>query len=276
MLDRLYAPMWAGGWAAQRVIFALAALATLLPRHRWIGDAYGAPDMIFARPPFWMAHHWILTPASATALWAAGIVGLLALLRGGRLAKPGLALWLLTSWLMLAAEALNIKAYDRLLTWTALAMFFAPIGERGLVGKSCSAYGRVLLLLVFSGIYGSTGWLKLTQAGGHWWDGSALANNLVDLHFGGGSLGAWVSGQAWLVRPMSWLTVAFEAGFPLLIWSRRANPWVLAVGAAMHVGILSLMDVGPFSYVALAAYPALLHPEVAAGMWARWEARRHG
>ena len=276
MLSRLYAPVWAGGWAVQRVALAIAALATLIPRHRWIEDAYAAPDMIFARPPFWMAHHWILTPASATALWGAGIAGLLALLWGGRLAKPGLVLWLVACWLMLAAEALNIKAYDRLLTWIALATLLAPIGERGLMGQSRSPYPRWVLLLVFSAIYGSTGWLKLTQAGAHWWDGSALANNLVDLNFAGGTLGAWVSGQGWLLRPMSWLTVGFEAGFPLLIWFRRTNPWILLVGLCMHVGILSLMNVGPFSYVALAAYPALLHPDAAAALWARWEARTHG
>ena len=58
-------------------------------------------------------------------------------------------------------------------------------------------------------------------------------------------------------------TVAAEASFPFLIWIRRLNPLVLLVMCLMHVGIFLMMNVGPFSFVALAAYPALLHPTYA-------------
>lgn len=271
MLESLFRPRWAGMWAPTRVAYALVGLLTQLPRAAGIGDAYGATDMVFSRGPFYLAEAWVLTPTSAWAVWAAGVLGLLALLWGGRLAKPGLVLWLVASWVLLSAEALNIKAYDRLLTWTAFGLLLAPIGERDLDQRWCSPVARWFLLVVYGGLYGSTGWLKLLEEPA-WRDGSALAYHLVHNQFGGGALAAWVSTRTWLVAPMSWFTVAFEALFPALVLVRWLNPWLLGAGVLMHLGIFALMDVGPFSFVALAAYPALLHPEVGLAAWS--EGRR--
>jgi hypothetical protein len=101
-----------------------------------------------------------------------------------------------------------------------------------------------------------------------------LAYHLVNLYFGGRPLGVWASDKAWITMPGSWLTLFFEAGFPFLIWFRRTNPIVLAMGVAMHLGILCLMDVGPFSYCAIAAYPVLLHPDIARRIYDRGSAWR--
>lgn len=261
-MQRLFAPRWAGGWAPTRVLYALAGLGTQLPRAGAIGDAYAAPDMVFSRGPLYLADWVVLTPPTAWVVWAAGVAGLLGLGWGGRLARPGLWLWLVAMTVLVSAEALNIKAYDRLLLWTGLCLAFAPIGERDLDRRWCSPAPRWALVVVYGGLYGSTGWLKALLEPA-WWDGQALAYHLVHNQFGGGPLAAWVSTRAWLTAPMSWVTVLFEASFPFLVWSRRANPWLLAVGVGMHLGIQVLMDVGPFSFVALAAYPALLNPEVA-------------
>ena len=50
---------------------------------------------------------------------------------------------------------------------------------------------------------------------------------------------------------------------------------VLLAGAGFHLGIAATMHVGTFSWVALAAYPVLLHPETGARLWA-WVRRRSG
>ena len=99
--------------------------------------------------------------------------------------------------------------------------------------------------------------------------GDVLAYHMLHPYFGMKPAGVWVSGQRWLLVPLCWTTVLFEASVPLLIWWRRTNPWLLAVGVLMHLGIRVFMNVGPFSYVALAAYPALLHPEVARRLYER-------
>ncbi|MES2637960.1 MAG: HTTM domain-containing protein [Myxococcota bacterium] len=268
VLDRLYAPVWAGGWTATRLAFGAVSLVFLLLRGRDLADAYAATDMVFANWPLFLANYVRITLPTAWALWGVGIVGLLGVLAGGRWMRPGLLLWVVGDWTLLAAESLNIKAHDRLGLWIALGLFLSPAAERALSTKWRSPASRWYLLIVYAGIYGSTGWLKLMEESS-WWTGEVLAFHLLHRHFGGGALAAWVSGQVWLVAPMGWATILFEASFPLLVWSRRLNPWLLALGASFHLGIAALMNVGPFSWVALSAYPVLLHPEVAQRIYER-------
>ena len=64
-------------------------------------------------------------------------------------------------------------------------------------------------------------------------------------------------------------TIAFESLFPLAIFWRRTNPWLLAIGVLFHLSLTILMNVGPFSIVTLCAYPVLLHPQVAHRLWQR-------
>lgn len=280
MLDRLYAPTWAGGWTATRLVFGAVSLVYLLRRGPALADAYASSDMVFANWPFFLADHVRITLPTAWGLWGLAAVGLLGVLAGGRWMRPGLLLWIVGDWALLAAESLNIKAHDRLGLWIALGLLLSPAAERGLTAvgvdeKHRSPAARWFLVIVFCGIYGSTGWLKLLEEP-TWWTGEVLALHLLHQEFGGGALGAWVSGQPWLVAPMGWATVLFECTFPLLVWSRRVNPWLLALGASFHLGIAALMNVGPFSWVALSAYPVLLHPSLARrvherilGVWPR-------
>jgi uncharacterized membrane protein YphA (DoxX/SURF4 family) len=71
---------------------------------------------------------------------------------------------------------------------------------------------------------------------------------------------------------MTWFTVIWEAGFPLFVLIPRLNPWVLAMGIVFHVALLFTMNVGPFAFVSLIAYPVLLHPEFARRCHLRWTA----
>jgi len=275
-LDRLFQPQWAGGWTAARVLFALVALLTHGPRIIRIEDAYASTDMLFSTHPFRFNDHFILTPESATVFWAIGIAGCLMILWGGRLAKLGVCLFLVGSWVLLMSESLNTKAYDRLLTWVAWGLLLSPIGERGLTDKYRSPVGRWFLLWTYVAIYGSTGLHKLILEPQGWFSGEILSLHVLHRYFGMTPFGIWASDHAWLMMPASWFTLAFECGFPFLIWWRRTSHWVLLAGVLMHLGILLMMNVGPFSYVAIAAYPALLHPETAQDLWRRWRAWRSG
>ena len=125
----------------------------------------------------------------------------------------------------------------------------------------------MFLLIAFCAIYGSTGLAKHLHEPSWWYGGEVLAYHLLNFHHGGNALAVWMSGYIWLVWPMALVTVVFELAFPFLIWFRATNPWLLAVGAVFHLGTLALMDVGPFDFVSIAAYPALLHPEVARESW---------
>ncbi len=271
--DRRWAPQWAGGWALARVLFALAALYNQLLRYPRVEDAYASADMVFAYKPFYLANHVVLTTETGWAMWWAGTVGLLLLLWGGRVAKLGLLAWFLSSWVLLGSECFNTKAYDRLMAWQTLALLMGPIGERDLTRRKRSPLGRWWLLITYCCIYGSTGYFKARYEP-LWWTGEALQWHLVLPYFGQTVLGSWMSDKLWITWPLCIFTIVFECGFPLLIWFRRLNPWVLLAGVALHLGILVTMNVGVFSWAALAVYPVLLDPRTAQAWWGRWQAWR--
>jgi len=269
-LERLFAPAWAGGWALARVGWALAALYALAPRGRYIEDAYASADMIFRSAPFYTVDHWVLTAPTGYALWFVGVAAALKVLYGGRLTRLAIVAYLVADWLLLLNEGLMIKAYDRLQLWQALALMCGPISARGLVDRWRSPFGRYALLIVYSAIYLSTGVTKALEEA-RWWTGDVLAHSLSAVAFtrGDWAPALWVARTEWVVDPLSWFTMIFEVGFVFAIGWRALNPWVLLAGFGMHCGIFFLMEVGPFSAIAVSVYPLLLHPEVARRWWAR-------
>lgn len=273
-----FRPTWAGGWSAMRILWVGAAALAHGPRMMGIGDVYGSRDLVL-HSSIMPLNTWMeVTETHAWIAWAIGLVGLALVAWGGRAFHVGLLAWAGGSWFVLATEAINIKAYDRLLTWLALALLFSPAWRRGLARAWCSPFARYLVLVIFIAIYGSTGLCKLLHEPSWLGNGEVLRYHLVHTYFGMRPLGVIVSGWGWLVAPMAWITVAFEVSFPFLVWLKRANPWALLVGALFHIALLLLMDVGPFGFVSLSAYPVLLHPDVARDLWERaqgwWAARR--
>lgn len=260
-MDRLFAPTWMGGWTLTRILLGVVLLIDIGRRWPDLADGYAAQDYIFALPPLYLANHVVFSLPWIQALWALNILALVGWLVGGRWFKPSALLWFVANFTLLSAEAINTKAHDRLAWWITLVLLFSPAGETRSFGKWRSPAARWGLMILFCALYGSTGWLKALQEP-RWWTTGVLQYDLVHPDFAGGPLARWVSGQAWITLPAGWLTVIFECSFPLLVWFRRTNPWVLLLGASFHVGIAVLMNVGKFSYVALAAYPVLLHPEV--------------
>ncbi len=271
-MKRLFEPVWAGGWTAARLCFAVAVLWGHWPRLARVEDAYACTDMLFTTGPWQLANYVVWTPTSAYALWTVGLLGIMGLFLGGRFFRPGMFLYLLGAWALLGEEAINVKAHDRLSLWVALGLCLSPAHERSLGEKWRSPVARYFLLIVFGWLYWSTGSLKLLEEPA-WRDGTAMQYALLHRFHAGGPLALWLSKQALACRLLGWFTVAFEMSFPLLVLWRRSNPWVLACGAAFHLGVLALMNVGAFSAVALSAYPALLHPEVARGLWTRLRPR---
>ena len=267
-------PVWAGGWTLTRYLWCAAATIMLVPRARGISDVYGASDFVVPHHLYNLNSYLFVTPAIAWSAWGAGLVGIGMVLYGRRTLRPGLLVWFVGNWTLLMSEALNIKAYDRLFLWISLALLVSPAAETNLTKKLRQPVGRYTMLIVYCAIYGSTGIIKLTHGGSWIGDGSALAYAMVDLNHGGRWLGTWLSGQGWLVAPLAWATVAFEVGFPFLIWFRKVNPWLLLIGASFHLGIMLALRVGPFFWVAISGYPVLLHPDVAQALYRRLRGER--
>lgn len=271
--DRLFEPQWAGGWTFTRLLFGLASLHLHSLRVTAISDALAAPDFVLSSGPTRIADTVLLSPAAAWATLAIGFCGSAGLLYGGRFAKPGLMVWFVSEWVLLACLGLSVRVPERLMIWATAALLVSPIGERGLVGKARGPVGRWILLVVTMALYGSTGFMKLLEEPA-WWSGTALPFDLVDRHHAGGALAAWVSGQDWLCAILGWGTILFESTYPFLILFAPLSPFVLLAGVCMHGSIELLMRVGGLGTIAIALYPVLLAPDVGFRAWtyarARW------
>ncbi len=272
LLDELFRPRWAGGWAVSRVLFALAAIDAQIGRFPHVRDALAAPTIVFNVGPAHIADRVLFSPALAWGVWFLGFLGCFGLLRGGALAKPGLWVWALSYAALVAACGLNVRVPERFIVWAVLALSIAPIGEPGLLKKDASPFARYLLLVVFGSLYLSTGLMKSLEEP-HWWDGTALAYDLVDRWHAGGPLAVFLSGQPALVWVASAYTLVFEVGFVFGVLWPRWSRWVLLMGLGMHLGIGSLMDIGPLGAMVLALYPVLLNPEDARRIWRAVAAR---
>lgn len=244
------------GWVWMRVAWAVCALLTWLPRGTHLEQTYSSAGIVVESGRIALTKYVIFSPSTAWMVFAGLVLGAL-LVAVGRLTRPGLLLYIACSCALLFSEGLNMKAYDRLMFWQALALLLAPAGAARTVDGNPGA--RFMLILSYCGLYGMTGWNKILEEP-RWWQGLPLAYDLLDRNFGGRALGVWLSDKLWIVAPMSWITLVFEASFPLLVWVRRLRPWLLLIAGSFHLGIMLLMNVNTFSLVALAAYPVLLEP----------------
>lgn len=64
----------------------------------------------------------------------------------------------------------------------------------------------------------------------------------------------------WPTVFLTYLTLAWELAFPVLVWFRRTRPAMLLIGLALHLGMWVTMEVGAFMPTVLIAYVAFLDP----------------
>lgn len=79
-----------------------------------------------------------------------------------------------------------------------------------------------------------------------------------------------------LMNVVTYTSLAIELALGILIWNRRARPWVITCGVALHLGIETTMLVGFFSLAIFVCYVAFV-PADTADRWvtaARREVRR--
>jgi HTTM domain len=61
-----------------------------------------------------------------------------------------------------------------------------------------------------------------------------------------------------VVVTLTYMTLAFESTFPLLVWFKRFRPWYLLWGIAFHVGIDAMMVIPMFSAIMIVCYAVYL------------------
>jgi hypothetical protein len=122
-------------------------------------------------------------------------------------------------------------------------------------------------------LYLASGFFKLLGAG--WRDGSSVHYTTTQNVYGRiFNVYAPPVGLDWTFTLLTYLTLAWELAFPLMLWNRTTRALALLTGIGMHLGIWATMEVGPFSWVMLASYFAFIDPDAAAAALRRVLGRR--
>ncbi|MCU1451553.1 MAG: Vitamin K-dependent gamma-carboxylase [Acidimicrobiales bacterium] len=73
-----------------------------------------------------------------------------------------------------------------------------------------------------------------------------------------------VSGNLLIANILTYGTMLTEVSLVVLVWNRKARPWVLGLGLAMHLAIGLTIMIGFFSLAIFAAYVAWVPPDTMA------------
>lgn len=252
---------YAGGWHIFKFTFVIAAFLCVFPRFFQIKDIFPDIGMRFVNGYYKFAGFYEINTTEAYLLCIGILICLCCILFGGKLFHAGIIVFLTLNYIYLTSEALNIKAYDRILFFMSIVLFVSPAYKKNLLTSNFYPHPRRLMLIIFSSIYLSTGILKLLYEP-TWFNGQAMVYHLNHQWHAGGILALKLSTYPMLCFFFGITTILFEVFAGVFIWLPKFNPYILTVGFLFHLGIAILMNVGPFSIVALAAYPILLEPRV--------------
>ncbi|MBL8997125.1 MAG: HTTM domain-containing protein [Gemmatimonadetes bacterium] len=158
--------------------------------------------------------------------------------------------------------------YGRGLTLPTLALLLcgiAPSADALAPGARTTApswrYGwpvRLLQVWLVS-VYFFSGVAKLRASGLAWASGENLThwlrlatqNELVNVHV---AVGGWIADRPLAASGAGALTLAFELGCVVALFSRRARPWFALVAIGFHVGIYLAMNITFNSWPLLLAF----------------------
>jgi len=116
-----------------------------------------------------------------------------------------------------------------------------------------------LVQIQLSVVYLATVWAKLR--GDTWNNGTAVsyALRVGDLmRFG---IPHAITNSLLVSNLLTFGTLFTEASIGVLVWNRRARPWVLLAGVLLHLGIELTLDVGFFSLAMFVLYLSFVSPE---------------
>jgi len=116
-----------------------------------------------------------------------------------------------------------------------------------------------LIQLQLSFAYASTVWAKVR--GTAWNEGTAVSyalrlGDLQRFHVPG-----FITHSLLASNLMTLGTLALETSLAILVWNRKARPYVLVLGVAMHVAIALNIMIGFFSMAILTGYIAFVPPD---------------
>lgn len=240
------------GFRPRAMAFALVLLSATFHHRLW--ELMNGGDSLFRNGLYllvlaptgltWSVDRWLLTRPSARGPFALGVVGLAAsVLALGLLAffgRDAVPLSLIDSYVVAGLAG----AVSLLLILSALEFHTTRLARRS-SGQPPPSLGEAvfvpwwwvawvwLMQLQICIMYAFTGMVKLDS---DYLDGTALYWVFNDLE-----LTRWpyarVPVPMSVCKVMTWTTLAFEAGFVVLIWLGPRPRWLLTFGYVLHVGV---------------------------------------
>lgn len=133
-----------------------------------------------------------------------------------------------------------------------------------------------LLQIQLSVVYLSTVWAK--ARGTTWNDGTAVSYALRIKDISRFHVPTAISDSAVVSNFLTYGTLAIELAIAVLVWNRKARPWVLGLGVILHLGIDYSIRVGFFTFAMFVLYIAFVPPDTASRLIAairdRWRRER--
>jgi hypothetical protein len=270
-----FAPESTATLALVRIAFGLVMIAFTLSLTPDLTALYSNVGVIPEQPnwitPFTLLGFWD-SPLAVTALWLVMLVASVCLTLGfwSRLAAFVVFVALL-SFERRSPDTLN--SGDVLLRLIAFYLMLAPSGAALSVDRwrryreaawqfpLRSRWPMRLIQVQVSVVYFSSVLYKAMSD--EWTSGTAvgLILRLADLQRL--RVPDVITDQLWLVNLFTFGTLVIELALAVLIWNRRALPFVLAAGVALHVGIELTIVIGFFSLAVFVSYLAFIPPDVA-------------
>lgn len=266
-----FAAAWAAFWfrPAPALSLELVRAGTGLALLCTYGAA-GARVLELYGPAAWAVAPWPGPLSGASWPWL-GAYGVLLYASAG-LAIGWRTVWV--KWMALAGHLLFAHrapaltyGLDAILANLAFVVCLAPVGrafaldargrgdaarrDTGPWGAACLRLVQLQVALMFL----VAGLDKLR--GGSWWGGYAVWIAVTNVTFGWIPVG-WLAEHFEVVRALTWLTLAFELAYPVLIWPLRVRPWLLAGALVLHAGFAVMLGLWAFSLAMLTAHAAFL------------------
>lgn len=252
--------------ALMRIGLGLVLLWDVLGKWPYVVELYSTAGMPMPVFPGSMLEPPSLSAGWAVALHALLVFSLLAVVAGFKTRASLVLAFVLFSWFGLLDFGGTYKKYSVIGQHLLVLMVFTRCHaawsmdalldpERRLRTELSPVWPRTLMKVLISCIYLGAVITKIPRPA--FGTGDLLTFSLLDVRWGGGRLGMWLSTMPALMMLLSNLTVIFELAAALLLWVPQMRRTMLllafgfhaALGISLHIGIFS-----PMMIVALLAF----------------------
>lgn len=259
---------------AVRIATAVALLIDLLigclPSFRWLFTSEGLggrgayPLRFRDGTLYWSLLNWLPDSWGPPTLFAVWILAAVSLLVGYRVFLSALGCWVcaVSFW---NSQPWVCNGGDQLrnaLLVSAACIGLVPGPSNGTTHSQtvCSPWPLRVMFVQMACLYFFSALYKLRWTS--WRDGSMMAAvNYNETWSMCPALTTFI--PVWLDTFSTWLTLAWELSFPVLVCWRPTRFWVLALGVVFHVASLVLLEVGSFATYSLVYYVPFVP-------WERW------